>query len=396
MGIPIGKLSLYVAAGGIHPGRTLPILLDVGTNNENLLNDKLYIGVKQRRLSGKEYFEFIDEFIQAVRSRWPNVLIQFEDFTTQYAHQILSKYNNHQLCFNDDIQGTGAVTLSAILNALRAKNLSFTDLRNQKIVMVGGGTAGLGVAVNIRDGMVREGASLKDANSNFYIVDINGLIGSTRQGMKEGQEHFARTDLKDGMSLLDVVKAVKPNILLGLSGTAGLFTEDVVREVYKHEKVPIIFPLSNPTSKSECSAENAYKWTEGNCIFASGSPFEPVELNGKLLQPTQCNNMYIYPGVGLAAVVGKCSKITADMFYAATKTLAAYQTREKLEKGYLFPKVNEIRSLSVHIACAVIEMARREGLTQNPELPKNKEDLMKYIEKQMWKPKYNTVINADL
>lgn len=262
--------------------------------------------------------------------------------------------------------------------------------------MLGGGTAGLGVATNIRDGMIREGASLKDANSNFWIVDIGGLIGNTRKGMKEGQEQFARSDLPDGMSLIEVVKHAKPNILLGLSGTAGLFTEEVVREVYKNDKNPIIFPLSNPTSKSECSAENAYKWTDGNAIFASGSPFEPVELNEKTYIPTQCNNMYIYPGVGLAAVVGKCTKITADMFYAATKTLASYQTRENIEKGYLFPNVSEIRTLSVHIACSVIEMARREGLTQNTELPKNRDDLMKYIEKQMWKPNYNTVINADL
>jgi malic enzyme len=396
MGIPIGKLSLYVAAGGIHPGRTLPVLLDVGTNNEELLNDKLYIGAKQKRLQGNEYFEFIDEFISAVRFRWPNVLIQFEDLTTQYAYSVLKKYNENQLCFNDDIQGTGAVTLAALLNALRSKGQSFTDLRSQRIVMVGGGTAGLGVAFNIRDGMCREGSSLKDANNNFWIVDVEGLIGNTRKNLKPGMETFARTDVPDGTSLLEVVKKVKPHILLGLSGTAGLFTEEVVKEMYKHEKRPIIFPLSNPTSKSECTASNAYNWTEGNAIFASGSPFDPVVVNGKTCLPTQCNNVFVYPGVGLGAVVGKCKKITPDMFYAATKTLAAYQTREKLEQGNLFPDVADIRHLSLQIAVAVIAMAQKEAVTQNTKLPRDLVELTTYVEKEMWKPQYNVIISADI
>eukprot|EP01080_Neovahlkampfia_damariscottae_P009808 gene9808-2133_t len=392
MAIPIGKLSLYVAAGGINPGRTLPIFMDVGTDNKEFRENELYIGENRPRARGDEYFSFLDEMMEAIRQRYPDALIQFEDFTTQYAYDILQKYKSKHLCFNDDIQGTGAVTLAALLNALRAQGKTFTDLRDQKIVMVGGGTAGLGVAFNIR----KEGASIKDANDNFYVVDVDGLVSKSRQNLKFGLEEFARSDLEEGMKLLDVVKAVKPNIILGLSGTPGLFTEEVIKEMYKHEKKPIIFPLSNPTSRSECSAEEAYKWTDGNCIFASGSPFDPVILNGKKLIPTQCNNMYIFPGVGLGGVVGRCKKISNDMFYAATKKLASYQSKEKVEQGYLFPKVSDIKEVSALIAASVIESAKKEGLVQNSNVPRDLKDIEAYVLEKQWKPEYHHIVLSDL
>lgn len=398
MAIPIGKLSLYIAAGGIHPGRVLPILLDVGTNNQTLLDDPLYIGAREKRLHGEEYFSFVDEFMKAIRYRWPNALVQFEDFSTENAAKILQKYRYTQLCFNDDVQGTGSVTLAALFNALRVKGQSFNDLRSQKIVQLGSGTAGIGVSSFIKDGMIREGATKQQAADNFYIIDKDGLLIKSRPNLQPEQEEFARAlgEFPADISLVDLIRTVKPQILIGLSGVPKLFTEEVIREMARYEKRPIIFPLSNPTSKAECTAEQAYQWTNGRCIFASGSPFDPVKLddgngNIQLCTPTQCNNMFIFPGVGLGATLAQATIITNDMFYAATKALSAYisATKDLVENGSLFPDVSQIRQVSRDIAVVVIEMARKEGLIRNLKLPKDTEELRKYVENEMWRPRYH-------
>jgi malate dehydrogenase (oxaloacetate-decarboxylating)(NADP+) len=291
MGIPIGKLSLYCAAGGIAPHRVLPILLDVGTDNEELLNDKFYLGVPKPRLRGKEYYQLVDEFMHAVRYRWPNVLVQFEDFSSNVAQRLLNKYREEHLCFNDDIQGTGATALAGLLGALRAKGEEVTSLGDQRIVIVGAGSAGIGIAQVLLQGMLEQGRTSEEAKKAFFVIDQHGLLGADRNdSLTPEQQLFSRKE-DNNMQLLDVVKKYKPTILLGVTAVGGLFTEALIREMASHVEHPIIFPLSNPTTKAECTAEQAFEWTEGKCIFASGSPFEPVHHpDGRIFYPSQCNN----------------------------------------------------------------------------------------------------------
>lgn len=292
MGIPIGKLALYVAAGGIHPSRVLPIQLDFGTNNKELLADEYYLGMQHPRLKGDEYFQLVDEFMAAVKARYPRALVQFEDFSSDVAATLLGKYRKSHLTFNDDIQGTGAVCLAGVLGALRAQSLPTDALTEQRVVVAGAGSAGLGVATTLMQGMIQQGASMAAAASSFWVVDQGGLLTGARAsagGMTPGQAFFARRDVSEPLSLLETVKRVKPTMLLGLTACGGLFTEEVVREMAKHVARPIVFPLSNPTSKAECSAEQAFQWTDGRAIMASGSPFDPVPFGEKTLFPSQCN-----------------------------------------------------------------------------------------------------------
>jgi malate dehydrogenase (oxaloacetate-decarboxylating)(NADP+) len=300
------------------------VTIDVGTDNESLLADKFYLGNRLHRLKGEEYYQIIDEFLHAVYIRWPNVLVQFEDFNNEHALPLLEKYRNKYLCFNDDIQGTGAVALAGVICALRAQNLPPAALTEQRIVCLGAGSAGLGVCSSLVMGMEQEGLSQVSAHKQFWLVDRDGLVGRGRTSLTHAQMPFARDDLPNGMSLVDVIAKVKPTILLGLSGVGGTFTEEVIREMSKHCAKPIIFPLSNPTSKAECTAEQAYQWTDGTAIVASGSPFGPVQYKGKTLTPTQGNNMYIFPGLGLGIIASKSKRVTDSMFYAAAKTLAAW------------------------------------------------------------------------
>jgi malate dehydrogenase (oxaloacetate-decarboxylating)(NADP+) len=291
MGIPIGKLSLYCAAGGIAPHRVLPVVLDVGTNNPELLSDHFYLGIQKPRLTGKEYYQLVDEFMQAVRYRWPNVLVQFEDFSSDKAQKLLNMYRKDHLVFNDDIQGTGATTLAGILGALRAKGESVDSLGDQRILIAGAGSAGIGVAQVLKQAMIEQGRTEDEARKAFYVVDQHGLLGKERDGeLSHEQAEFAR-DSGGGLSLLEVVQQFKPTILLGMTAVGGLFKEELIREMASYCERPVIFPLSNPTVKAECSAEQAFEWTQGRCIFASGSPFDPVTLHGKTYYPTQCNNM---------------------------------------------------------------------------------------------------------
>lgn len=393
MAIPIGKLSLYVAAGGIHPARTLPVTLDVGTNNEKLLNDALYLGRQHHRLTGDEYYNVVEEFMYAVKLRWPSCLVQFEDFSNANATTLLEKYRDRHLCFNDDIQGTGAVALSGVLSALRAQGKPTKEITKQRIVCLGGGSAGLGVINSLIDGMVEEGLAREDANKLVWVVDANGLIGQGRHNLTSGQKPFVRTDLPNGLPLKEVVDKVKPTILLGLSGAGRAFTEEVIRSMAANTKRPIIFPLSNPTDHGECTAEEAFVWSDGRAIVATGSPFDPVNYQGRTLYPSQGNNMYIYPGLGLGVVCCRAKKVTNSMFYAAAKTLASVVSEEDVRLGKVYPDLSKIRDVSRLIAIEVCKVAFDNRLAGIP-LPKNDKELECMVENAMYTPEYAPLVHA--
>jgi malate dehydrogenase (oxaloacetate-decarboxylating)(NADP+) len=387
MGIPIGKLSLYCAAGGIAPHRVLPVVIDAGTDNEDLLNDDFYLGVQKKRMKGPDYFQLVDEFMQAVKHRWPNVLVQFEDFSSDKAQILLNHYRHDHLCFNDDIQGTGATTLAGVLGALRAKGETVNDLGNQRIVIAGAGSAGIGVAQVLMQAMMEQGRTAEEAKDCFYVVDATGLLGvEQNDSLSQEQKKFTR-EVDGGMPLDEVVKKYKPTMLLGMTGVGGLFKEDIVREMAAHCERPILFPLSNPTIKAECTAEQAFEWTNGKCIFASGSPFDPVTIGDKTFYPTQCNNMYIFPGLGLGATICGAKRVTDKMLYVAAEALANFVSDEELEVGKVFPPLASIRDVSRTVAVAVIEQAMKEG--QAAKLAgKNIEDLDSYVHSKMYDPVY--------
>ncbi|KAG0936799.1 hypothetical protein G6F32_009986 [Rhizopus arrhizus] len=318
MHIPVGKLSLYVAAGGIKPRAVLPVVLDVGTNNKELLNDPLYLGMPHPRIEGDEYYDFVDEWVTAVRSRWPGVLIQFEDFKNPHAYQLLSRYKNKIRCFNDDIQSTSSITLAGILASLKARGMTQDDLANERIVCVGAGSAGVGVCEGIVDCMMDQGRikSREEGYSKIYMLDQFGLLGNANVGTSEGhqgkeaesrrqkreqefdaqQRHYVKHDLPDQLPLEDVIRHAKPSVILGLSSARGAFTEEAIREMARHHEKPVIFPLSNPDSHAECTAEQAFKWTNGKAIFASGTAFDEVQLpNGVIGKTNLCNNAYSFP-----------------------------------------------------------------------------------------------------
>ncbi len=388
MGIPIGKLALYVAGGGVYPCKTLPVLLDTGTNNQELLDDPLYLGLHQKRGDDVEYYEMVDEFVKAVQDRWPKALIQWEDFTNDHAFPILNKYRDEVLCFNDDIQGTGAVALSGLLGGMRMKGEKLAD---QRIIFYGAGSAAVGIADMIVAGIVEEsGMSEEDARKLFWLLDSQGLV--VHDGPRPLQDHkvpYARHEelIPD---LLDVIKQVKPTILVGVSGQGQTFTEDVVKEMLNYSDQPIIFALSNPTTKSECTAEQAYRWTDGKAIFASGSPFDPVRMGGKIYVPGQGNNMFIFPGVGLGAALCQASKVTDAMFYTAAKTLAEMVTEEELSLRTVYPDLRKIRKISATIAVGICEMAFASGLAGIEE----PEDIREFVESKMFHPEYPRYVAA--
>ena len=386
MGIPIGKLILYVVGAGLHPNRTLPILLDVGTNNEELLDDPLYLGITHRRVEPDEFYAIVDEFVAAAKKRWPHVLIQWEDFTNDKAFPLLQRYRDEVLSFNDDIQGTGAVALAGLLAAMRKLDGKLSD---QRIVFFGAGSAAVGIADMICAGIAEEhNMTHEEARRLVWMVDSHGLVTTRRDG--ELQEHkipYARED-DPAPTLLDVVKRIKPTVLIGCSGQPRTFTEDVVRQMYADCPQPVIFALSNPTSKSECTAEQAYTWTEGNAIFASGSPFRRVRLGGRIFIPGQGNNMFIFPGMGLGAIVSGASKITDEMFFTAAKTLAHMVTDEELAAGTLYPDLTKIRQISLGIAASVCRLAWDSGLARFDE----PEDIREHVRAAMWHPEYRPYV----
>ncbi len=384
MGIPVGKLCLYTACAGVDPHLCLPVTIDVGTNNESLLNDPLYLGIQEKRLRGPEYDEIIEEFVQAVQEVFPRCMIQWEDFGNLNAFRILHKYRDRICTFNDDIQGTAGVSLAGVYSALRLTHGKLTD---QMFVFLGGGEAAVGISDLIVSSMVDEGLPKADAKRRCWLVDSKGLVVKSRDDLQEHKLGYAHEHrpLRD---LLSVVKTLKPTALIGVSGQPSAFTEEIVRAMGEINEQPIIFALSNPTSKAECTAEQAYRWTNGRAIFASGSPFDPVEFGGKKYVPGQGNNAYVFPGVGLGCVVCGAKRVTDEMFFEAAKALASLVTEEELKHGCIYPPLTKIREVSGVIAAAVAEVAYERGLATYPR-PAN---LLEHAKSQMYWPVYPTYV----
>jgi len=384
MGIPIGKLSLYTACAGLHPSDCLPVMLDVGTDNDSLLNDPLYIGTKQRRLRGEAYDEFVDEFIDAVHEVFPRALIQFEDFANANAFRLLRKYREKICTFNDDIQGTGSVVLSGLLSALR---LTEGKLAEQRILFLGAGEAGIGVGNQIVAAMIVDGLSAKEAHQRCWFFDVGGLIVKGRDRLAEEHRPFAH-DHEHTDDFPAAVEAIKPTVIIGASAQPGMFSPDVLKAMAALNERPIVFALSNPTSKAECTPEEAYKWTEGRAIYASGSPFDPVTLNGRTFVPGQGNNAYVFPGVGLGVIACGARRVTDEMFYAAARALAAQVTEDDLRIGRVYPPLTRIREVSALIATAVAEVVYDQDLADVPR-PK---DLYQHIKSEMYEPEYMSYV----
>jgi malate dehydrogenase (oxaloacetate-decarboxylating)(NADP+) len=380
MGIPIGKLSLYTACAGVHPAQCLPVILDVGTNNTELLGDPFYVGLRQRRLRGPAYDELVEEFITAAQQAFPGVLIQFEDFANHNAFRLLNKYRDRICTFNDDIQGTAAVALAGILSALRVTGGSLTD---QRLLFLGAGEAAIGIADLVVSAMVAQGLSAPAARARCSMVDSRGLVVSGRTDLSEEKRRYALDHAPVG-NLPGAVKALRPTALIGVAAVGGTFTAEVLREMARINERPIVFALSNPTSKSECTAGEAYRHTGGRALFACGSPFDPVTVESGTFVPRQGNNSYIFPGVGLGAIVSRTRRVTDEMFMAAAHTLAHDVTESDLQQGSLYPALPRIREVSGHIATAVARTAYRGGLAAERE----PQDIAAHVASQMYDPHY--------
>jgi malate dehydrogenase (oxaloacetate-decarboxylating)(NADP+) len=384
MGIPVGKLSLYTGCAGIHPAHCLPITLDVGTNNETLLNDPLYIGLRQPRLQGAAYDELVDELITAVDKQFPHVVIQLEDFGNHNAFRLLNKYRDQVCTFDDDIQGTASVALAGIYSALR---MNGGRLQDQKFLFLGAGEAGIGIGDLIVAALVDEGMEQAEARRLCWFVDSKGLVVKSRTNLAEHKLHFAH-DHEFIPDFLTAVETLKPTAIIGVSGMPRMFTQPVVEAVARLNQRPIVFALSNPTSKSECTAEQAYTWSDGRAIFASGSPFPAFTFNGQTFIPGQGNNSYIFPGVGLGAIASKARRITDEMFFVAAKALDNMVLAEDLEQGRIYPPLDKIREVSAVIGAAVAEVAYERGLTET-ERPA---DLLAFVKSQMYEPVYHDYV----
>ncbi|XP_059610766.1 NADP-dependent malic enzyme isoform X2 [Phlebotomus argentipes] len=369
MGIPVGKLSLYTALAGIKPHQCLPILLDVGTNNKDLLEDPLYIGLRQERVTGDAYDEFIDEFMRAVVKKYgQNVLIQFEDFGNHNAFRFLDKYRHNYCTFNDDIQGTAAVAVGGLYASKRLTGKRFTD---HQILFVGAGEAAIGIADLCVRAMIVEGCTLEEARNKIWMVDIDGLLVKGREHL-EGHKAYYAKNVEQQKDLLDIVKTVKPSILIGASAQPGLFTKEILAEMAENNAKPIIFALSNPTDRAECTADQAFEHTEGRVIFASGSPFPPVEYGGKTYYTGQGNNAYIFPGVALGVIATETHHIPEDMFLIAAQELADCVTEADLMKGSLYPDLARVKEVSLNIAIGITKFAYVKGLASTYPEPHDK------------------------
>jgi len=384
MGIPVGKLSLYTACAGIDPAKTLPVMLDVGTENEGYLADPLYMGLRQRRIRGEAYDALVAEFITAVGDVYPKALIQFEDFANQNAFRLLSQWRDKVCTFNDDIQGTAAVTLSGIYSALR---LTGKKLREQRILFFGAGEAGVGIGDLIVSAMVDEGATLEEARRACWFVDSTGLVVKGRAGLAEHKLRFAH-DAPPSPDLLTALERLRPTALIGVSTIARAFNRPVVEAMSRINERPMIFALSNPTSKSECTAEEAYGWSNGKAIYASGSPFPPCIVGGRTFVSGQGNNSYIFPGVGLGVVASEARHVTDQMFAAAARTLASLVLPSDLEMGRIYPSLRRIREVSASIGAAVAAVAFDSGLAQVAR----PDDLRGLVEAAMWTPRYRDFV----
>jgi len=359
MGIPVGKLALYTACAGIPPRQCLPVLIDVGTNNPVLLGDRRYIGYPRRRVSGAPYFALMDEFVDAVQKKYPDALIQFEDFLTPNAYALLNRYRDRVLCFNDDIQGTAAVVLAGVLASSRITGGAFRDLR---ILFLGAGSAATGIADLMVSALVNEGLDAADARKRLWFVDKHGLVVKSRTDLMS--HNLPYTHEHPPLGFLEAIETLKPHVLIGATGAPGTFTRDVVERMAAIHDRPVIFALSNPTASAECTADQAYEWSRGRVVFASGSPFGVVKSGGREFQPGQGNNAYVFPGIGLGAVACRARYIPDEFFLAAARTLSKLVTRGDLDRGSLYPPLRNIRRVSLAIAVSVAETAYAMKLTR--------------------------------
>lgn len=390
MGIPVGKLALYTLCAGIHPTSTLPITLDVGTNNTELLNDPLYLGLQQNRVRGADYDAFIEQFVQAVKKIFPHVLLQWEDFAKQNARPILNRYRDTLCTFNDDIQGTGAVTLAGLLAAVKAIG---SKIGQQRVIILGAGSAATGIAEQIVAAMISEGLSQEHARALIWLVDSHGLVHTGRGPIEEEKRLYARPYQElmpwsvqsfQNISLKEVVHTIHPTILIGTAAQTGVFSEEIVRDMAAHVERPIIFPLSNPTSKSEAVPADVIAWTNGRALIATGSPFDDVQFLGQSFTIGQCNNMFIFPGMGLGIISAQANRVTNTMFIAAARALSELSPIHKLPTASLFPRVEDVREVSFRVAMAVGIAAQQEGVAPSMSI----EELTKHIDAHMWVPRY--------
>ncbi|KAI5121722.1 hypothetical protein M0805_002115 [Coniferiporia weirii] len=390
MPISIGKLSLYVAGAGIRPSSTVPICLDLGTNNQKILDDPLYLGLRRRRVSDGEMSEFMEEFMREMRATFPKLLIQFEDFSTEHAFEYLDAFRDRYPVFNDDIQGTGAVILSGFVNAAKvASAAAGTPLAEQRILFLGAGSAGVGVAMQLMSFFTLQGMSKEEARRRVWFVDSQGLIYDGRGPMAEHKRYFSRNDYTGPpmKNLLDIIEHVRPTALLGLSTINGAFNKEVVEAMSGLNARPIIFPLSNPVKLSECKFDEAVEWSDGRVVFASGSPFPQLTYEGKEYYPGQGNNMYIFPGLGLGAILSRASSVTDHMVEAASLALADSLNEEERALEMIYPRVERIRAISANIALRVIRAAQKEGVDLSTALrAKSDAELLAFVNSKMWQP----------
>lgn len=397
MGIPIGKLSIYSGCGGIDPAHTLPITLDVGTNNEERLADPMYIGVRHKRARGQEYDDFVEAFVQAVMRRWPDIMLQWEDFGKTNANRLLDKYRDRLCTFNDDIQGTAVVAMSTLLAAIKVTGV---PLKDQRIVLQGGGQAGCGIAELMAAAMMKEGLTREEAIRRFYVIDINGLLKEDTPDLEEFQKVFRRQNAEltgwkldnpgGNITLADTVRNVSPTVLVGVSAQGGAFTEQIIRDMASKVDRPIVFPLSNPTDKVEARPEDIIRWTEGSALVGTGSPFEPVEFGGKKHYITQVNNSYVFPGMGLGAIAVKARRVTDGMFIATAEALANMSPAITGKGTGLLPAISEMREVSIILAIALAKQARDEGLTDNL----TDAQIEQMVRDKMWEPAYKEYVLA--
>jgi malate dehydrogenase (oxaloacetate-decarboxylating)(NADP+) len=381
MGIPIGKLALYTACAGVPPHYCLPVVLDVGTNNHDLLEDPLYFGLRQMRVRGQEYMDFVDEFVMAVQARYPKCCIQWEDFANINAVPILGHYRDKICTYNDDIQGTAGIALAGIFGALRITGQKITD---QRFLFLGGGSAGTGIAELISQAMAMEGMEIGEARRRNALFDINGLLVTSRADLADFQKPFAQ-DRTPVSTFVDAIKALRPTGIIGVSTVPKLFTRDVIETMSGINERPIIFPYSNPTSRSECTAEEAYNWSGGRAVFASGSPFPPVEIAGRKFVPGQGNNVYIFPAMGMAVFATEATRVTEEMFIVAAKAVAEQVTEENLSTGLIYPPQSEILDASLHVAERVATYIFDKGLARVPR----PDDVGSLIRTRAYRPVYS-------
>jgi malate dehydrogenase (oxaloacetate-decarboxylating) len=397
LAIPIGKMALYTVAGGVSPFHTMPVALDVGTDRMDLINDHNYLGVRQKRLRGEDYYKFLDRFVDAVWSRWPDAVIQWEDLSKTAAFSVLERYRDRGPSFNDDIQGTGAVALAGILAACHLRKESLTD---EIFVIHGAGAGGIGVAWAVREGLVRAGLSREDAQARVFVLDSRGLLLTDRE-MEEYKKGFAhsRESIRgwefagEAPDLVETIKNAKATVLLGLSGRPGAFDEPTVRQMAENHKWPIIFPLSNPTSSAEAIPEDIFRWTGGQAIVATGSPFEPVKMGGVTHPIGQGNNAFIFPGLGFGAILSDAKKITDNMVLEASQALADYSIEKYVDGGLIYPPVDDLQETSIRVATRVVQQAIEDGVARRENIPA---DVEAFVRERFWHPTYLPFVRGHL